>query len=72
LPATITRNGESIVMDVKGIGAKVVGKLNADRSEISGDWTQGGKSLPLVIKRTKDGASLGRRSLQKLRELQLI
>jgi len=52
----VTREGSSLKMQVKSVGGVFEGKIAADLSAIDGKWTQGGSSLPLVLKRTKDSA----------------
>jgi len=45
---------ERVTVEVKAIGGRYEGTLNADRSEMSGKWTQGGTSLDLVMKHVKE------------------
>ena len=45
---------EQVTVEVKTIGGRYEGTWNADRSEMSGKWTQGGASLDLVMKRVKE------------------
>jgi hypothetical protein len=45
---------ERVTVEVKPIGGRYEGTLNADRSEMSGKWAQGGASLDLVLKRVKE------------------
>ncbi len=47
-------DNERVTVEVKTIGGRYEGTLNADRSEMSGKWTQGGASLDLVMKRVKE------------------
>lgn len=55
IPATsITRTGTSLTIEIKGIGASFAGKIGADRSSISGTFTQAGKAFPLWLQRVKD------------------
>jgi pimeloyl-ACP methyl ester carboxylesterase len=46
--------GDRVTVEVKTVGGRYEGTLNADRSEMSGKWTQGGASLDLVMKRVKE------------------
>src|SRR5262245_32153120 len=46
----ITVNGDAVKLEVKAVGGAYEGKLNKDRSELVGTWTQGGSSLPLTFK----------------------
>jgi len=45
---------EHVTVEVKTVGGRYEGMLNADRSEMRGKWTQGGASLDLVMKRVKE------------------
>ena len=47
---TITATGDTVRLELKSVGAVYEGALNKDRSEMSGKFTQGGASLPLVFK----------------------
>ena len=47
---TITVTGDAVRLELKSVGALYEGVLNKDRSEMSGKFTQGGPSLPLVFK----------------------
>ncbi|HEY3742227.1 MAG TPA: alpha/beta hydrolase [Bryobacteraceae bacterium] len=47
---TVTRDGSSIKLGMPNLGATFDGKIAADRSTIEGTFTQGGNSLPLVLK----------------------
>jgi len=55
---TVTRQGASLKIEVKGIGGMFEGTIAKDLSAIDGTWTQGGGSLPLLLKRVKDAAEL--------------
>lgn len=46
----VTVNGDSVRLELTSIGAVFEGKLNADRSELSGQFSQG-SVLPLTFKR---------------------
>lgn len=52
----ITVNGDSVHLELKTVGGLFEGKLNADRSELTGTFSQGGASFPLSFKRST-GAS---------------
>jgi hypothetical protein len=41
----------AVTFETSKVGGAFAGKLNADGSEIAGDWTQGGRAMPLVLKR---------------------
>jgi murein DD-endopeptidase MepM/ murein hydrolase activator NlpD len=47
----VTVSGDSVRLELKTVGAVFDGKLNADRSELSGQFSQGGALLPLTFKR---------------------
>ncbi len=48
---TITFKDGTLHFEINRISASFEGKVNADGAEISGEWQQGGASLPLVFKR---------------------
>jgi hypothetical protein len=50
---TVTRNGSSLKLEVKGVGGVFDGTLDAALAKIDGTWKQGGGSLPLVLTRQK-------------------
>jgi hypothetical protein len=55
IPVTaVTRSGASLKLELKQIGSSFDGKISGDTSVIDGTWTQGGGTLPLMLKRTKD------------------
>jgi uncharacterized protein len=56
--SSVTRNGASLKIEAKRIGGVFDGKIAADLSSIDGSWTQGGGTVPLVLKRMKDAAEL--------------
>ena len=59
IPTTsVTRNGASLKIEAKSIGGIFEGTIAADLSSIDGKWTQGGGTLPLLLKRVKDQAEL--------------
>jgi hypothetical protein len=45
----VTVNGDSVRIEFKSVGAVFDGKLNADRSELTGQLSQGGNVLPLTF-----------------------
>ena len=47
----ITVNGQSVHLELKSIEAKFDGKLNGAATELSGEFSQGGATLPLTLKR---------------------
>lgn len=48
----VTVNGDSVRVELKTVGAVFEGKLNADSSELTGQFSQGGAVLPLTFKRS--------------------
>jgi hypothetical protein len=50
---TVTRNGSSLKLEVKGVGGVYEGTLDAALTKIDGTWKQGGGSMPLVLTRQK-------------------
>jgi pimeloyl-ACP methyl ester carboxylesterase len=61
---SITRDGASLKFEMKAIAGAYDGKISADRTKISGTWTQMGKSWPLELKRVKNAAELERKRPQ--------
>lgn len=49
--------GDSVVIEMKGFSAQYAGLLQADNKTITGNWSQGGMSLPLDLKKTNDVAT---------------
>jgi len=64
LATSATRNGSSLVIEMKQMAGKFEGKINPGLSSIDGTWTQGPASLPLVLARVNDSAELERRRPQ--------
>lgn len=57
IPVTaVTRDGSSLKIEMKQIAGAFDGKIAKDLTSIEGTWTQLGGSIPLVLKRAKDGA----------------
>ncbi len=46
---TITVDGDAVRLELKSVGAVYEGAVNKERSEISGKFTQGGATFPLVF-----------------------
>jgi uncharacterized protein len=55
---SIKRDGPTLRIEARQIGGIFEGKIAADLSAIDGHWTQGGATLPLLLKRAKDQAEL--------------
>lgn len=52
IPVTsVTYTKPAVEMEVKGVGGYFEGKLDLSSGEIDGKWTQGGKSMDLVLER---------------------
>lgn len=51
---------DSVRLELKHPPAVFAGKFNAARSEIEGEWQQGGGSLPLILHRQREEPQLGR------------
>jgi uncharacterized protein len=49
---TITRDGTKLKFEIKPIRGSYEGNINPELTTISGTWEQGGRSMPLVLKRT--------------------
>lgn len=50
---TVTRNGSSLKLEVKGVGGVFEGTIDAALAKIDGTWKQSGGSLQLVLTRQK-------------------
>jgi pimeloyl-ACP methyl ester carboxylesterase len=64
LVTAIVRNGSAIKIEMKQIGGAYEGKISSDLATIGGTWSQGGRSLPLVLQHAKDATGLERRRPQ--------
>ncbi len=61
IPVTTLEEKEgNVKLQIPRIDGGFDGKLSADGSEISGEWKQGGSTLPLVFKRLKKAPSFSR------------
>ncbi len=58
IPAIITRNGATVKLEVKSVGAVFEGRIGQGLDAIGGTFTQNGLPLPLTLKRVREGASL--------------
>jgi uncharacterized protein len=56
--SSVTRDGSSLKIEVKKLGGLFEGKLASDLSSIDGNWSQGGGTLPLVLKPVKSTTEL--------------
>ena len=48
---TLTEKEGAVQFDLPRIRGGFTDKLNADGAELAGEWTQGGRTTPLVFKR---------------------
>ena len=74
---SITVTGKSLRFEMKSLGATYEGTLNADSSQIEGEFSQGGQGFPLTFKRVvKNDSSNSLLKLQKVNvgghDLQLL
>lgn len=61
IPVTnITDTAGGARLELKGIGAVFEGTYRADGAELAGTWSQGGRSLPLVLQRQEKPFALSR------------
>lgn len=56
--SSVSRNGVALKMEANKIGGVFEGAIAPDLSSIDGKWTQGGGTLPLVLKPVKDKTQL--------------
>jgi pimeloyl-ACP methyl ester carboxylesterase len=56
--SSVTRNGNSLKIEAKGINGAFDGTIARDLNSIDGKWTQMGNTMPLLLKRVKDQAEL--------------
>ena len=54
--SSVVQTGDQVKLELSGIAASFEGKMNAAATEITGQWKQGGGSLPLVLKRAGTAA----------------
>jgi hypothetical protein len=50
----VTRSHASLRIEAKGIGGVFEGIISGDLTTIDGKWSQGGGTMPLILKRVKD------------------
>ncbi len=48
---TIAQDGSALTLDVRIVGGRFAGALNADRTELAGTWTQQSFEAPITFKR---------------------
>ena len=49
----VTRSGAKLDLEMKQVGGGFSGTIDAGLTTVDGTWTQGGNSLPLVLKRAR-------------------
>jgi pimeloyl-ACP methyl ester carboxylesterase len=59
--SVVTRSNNELKIEAKNIGGAYEGVISADRETITGKWTQGGGTLPLVLQRVKTQSELERK-----------
>lgn len=47
IPATATKDGQKVAIEVAAVGGTYAGTLSADGKTITGTWSQSGVNLPL-------------------------
>src|SRR6185295_17974028 len=50
----ITVKGDSVRLEMKSVDAVFEGKMNSNSSELTGNFSQGGNTLPLTFKRSAE------------------
>ncbi|HEY3974851.1 MAG TPA: alpha/beta fold hydrolase [Candidatus Sulfotelmatobacter sp.] len=55
---SVTRDGASIKIEAQKIGGTFEGKIAADLSTMDGTWSQGGGTMPLLLRPVKNTAEL--------------
>ena len=50
---TITQDGKNLKFEARSVAGAYAGTLNDAKTELSGEWTQGGLKAPLVLKKQK-------------------
>ena len=58
MATSVTRDGSSLKIEVPIVHGNFEGKISADLSSIDGKWSQGGGTLPLLLKPVKDKGEL--------------
>ena len=56
--SSIKRDGTTLTVELKSLGGVFEGQISKEVEAIDGKWTQGGGTLPLVLKRAKDQAEM--------------
>jgi len=50
IPVRITQDGARVTLDVPALGGSYAGMLNENATELTGTYSQGGRSAPLIFK----------------------
>src|SRR5262245_36491851 len=56
--SSVTREGDSLRIEISSVGAKFQGKIQPDYRAIRGLWEQGGTGLPLKFEKRPAGAAV--------------
>ena len=48
-----SQDGDKVAFEVQNVGGKYAGVRNEAKTEIKGEWTQGGNTFPLILNRGK-------------------
>jgi pimeloyl-ACP methyl ester carboxylesterase len=52
--SNISVTADSVLVEMKAFGAKYKGQMGADKKTLTGNWSQGGMSLPLNLTKTSE------------------
>ena len=56
--SSIVRNGSQLRMEVQTVAGNFSGAISKDVQSIDGTWSQGGASLPLLLRKNQDSAAV--------------
>lgn len=54
----VSLSGDSLLIEMKSFGGRYNGLLSTDKKTLTGNWSQGGMTLPLDMKKTSDAAAV--------------
>jgi len=54
--STVEEDSDSVVFAIASLGGRYTGRLSEDGDAIAGEWTQGGGTFPLQLRRTDAGS----------------
>ena len=49
--SALVQKGTKLTLEVKAVGGRYDGDMNKEGTELTGTWTQGGNSIPLLLKK---------------------